>query len=256
MSNPPDSSGFNQTASRKPGGFFVPKRAKTCGSQSGPKGTIIAVSLPNGSTVAVASAYAAAKAFTSISNAAEAVVNDATHTYAIGDILEITSGWSKLNGRLARVKSVVASTSYTLEKIDTSNLTKYPAGSGIGSTRKITTWQQITQILSSASSGGEQGFAPYSFLEDSTERRIPTKKSARGYTFSVADDPNLAHYPVLQAADEDTISRGIRLSLANGGSIFMNAFVTMSDSPSLTQDELMAVEVTISLSAPTTRYVN
>jgi hypothetical protein len=216
----------------------------------------MSVSLPNGSTVAVASAYAAANAFTTISNAAEAVINDADHTYVAGDILEITSGWSKLNGRLARVKSVVAGTSYTLEKIDTTNLTKYPAGSGGGSTRKVTTWQQVQQILNSTSNGGEQQFATYSFLEDSTERRIPTKKSARGYTFNVADDPNLAHYPVLQAADEDSISRGIRLSLANGGFIFMNAYVSMSDSPSLTQDEVMALEVTLSLSAPTTRYVS
>lgn len=216
----------------------------------------MAVSLPNGSTVAVASAYATAKPFSAISNATEAVVTDATHTFAVGDILEITSGWSKLNGRLARVKSVVASTPYVLEGINTSNTTRFPAGSGVGSVRKITTWQQVLQILNSASNGGEQQFTNYSFLEDSTERRIPTRKSARGYTFNVADDPALAHYPVLQAADEDTVPRGIRLALANGGFIYMNTYVSMAGEPSLTQDEVMATEVTLSLSAPSTRYVN
>jgi len=215
-----------------------------------------AVSLPNGSTVAVASGYGAVKTFTAISNATEAVVSDATHTFVVGDILEITSGWSKLSGRLARVKAVVASTSYTLEGINTSDTTRYPAGGGVGSARKITGWQQITQILSSASNGGEQQFTEYSFLEDSTKRRLPTSKNARGYTFNIGDDPALPHYAVLQTADDDRATRGIRLALANGGFIYMNAYVSMADSPTLTQDNVMALEVTLSLSATTTRYAS
>ncbi len=216
----------------------------------------MSVSLPNGSTIAIASGYGSADAFAAISNAVEAVVSDPAHNFANGDVVEITSGWVRLTGRLARVKSAVANTSYVLEGIDTSDIARYPAGGGVGSCRKVTGWTQISQVLSSSSTGGEQQFKEYAFLEDGAQRRIPTTKSAQGYTLAIADDPLQPHYAVLKAADTDRSPRGIKITLANNSPIFANAYVSMNDTPTLTVNEIMALEVTLSLLSSTTRYVS
>ena len=113
----------------------------------------MAVSLPNGIVLAIASAYAASLTVTAASNASECVLT-VTNTLSNGDYVEFTSGWSRANNRVFRVKSVGAS-NVTLEGFDTTSTTLYPASSGTGSIRKINTWTQITQVLNSTSSGGD-----------------------------------------------------------------------------------------------------
>ncbi len=61
----------------------------------------MSVQLPNGSIVSIASTYGTLKTMSAISNAAEAVATlEASHDVVENDILEITSGWSKLSGRI------------------------------------------------------------------------------------------------------------------------------------------------------------
>ena len=103
----------------------------------------MSVSLPNGVLLALATAYAAPQTISAISNASPGVATCTAHGYANGDILEITSGWSRLNNKLVRAASVAANT-FQLEGIDTSSTSLYPAGSGIGTVRKVTTFTQIS----------------------------------------------------------------------------------------------------------------
>lgn len=214
----------------------------------------MSVSLPNGAVISIASSYGTSSAMSAITNASEAVATlAAAHGVVENDIIEITSGWSKLNGRIVRADSV-STNDVTLEDINTSSTTRYPAGSGTGSVREISAWTQISQVLESTSAGGEQQFTTYQFLEDDTERQIPTNKSAQSLTLSVADDPTLAHYSVLVAASDDRLPRAIRIQLPAGGVIYMNGYVTFNKTPTLTINEVMACQVTISLVAEPTRY--
>ncbi|MDN4061490.1 phage tail protein, partial [Massilia sp. YIM B02769] len=77
--------------------------------------------LPNNIAFAVASVFATAVAITAASNAAEAVCT-ATNTFAAGDFVEYTGGWSKANGRVFRLKAATG-TSFTLEGLDTTDVT-------------------------------------------------------------------------------------------------------------------------------------
>lgn len=215
----------------------------------------MSVKLPNGSTVSIASTYAASKNTTVVTNASEAVVTSAAHGYANGDVVEITSGWSRLSGRVCRIKSVTTDT-FALEGIDTTDTTLFPAGSGIGAVRKITAFTQITQVLEFGKSGGEQQFATYSFLEDDTERQIPTQKSAESFTLSLGDDQTLPWYAVLDAADRDRLQRGIKIALPSGALIYANAYATLNRTPTMTKNEVMALSSTFSLVAPVTRYAS
>lgn len=188
-----------------------------------------------------------------ISNAAAAVATlESSHGVIVNDILEVTSGWSRLDKKIVRA-SAVATNDITFEGVVTTSTTTYPAGTGTGTVREITAWTQLSQILTTSSSGGEQQFLEYQLLEADSQKRIPTTKSARGLTFSVADDPTLAGQIVAAAANDDRLYRAIRVTLPSGGLIYYNAYISMGE-PTLTVNQIMAVELTLSLVATATRY--
>jgi hypothetical protein len=214
------------------------------------------VKLPNGSVVSIASTYGAVKAMSSITNASSAVADlGASHGVLADDILEITSGWTKLNARIARV-SVVVTDDVTLEGIDTTSTARYPAGSGIGSVRVISDWVQIAQVTGFESSGGDQQFATYSFLEDDDEHQIPTVKGATSIAITIADDPTLPHYAILEAADEDREPRALKVDLPNGSVIYYNGYISFNKTPSMTKNNIMEVKANASLVAQLTRYAS
>lgn len=215
----------------------------------------MAVTLPNGSLVAIASGYGSAKTITAITNANPGVATSAAHGFTDGDILEVTSGWSRLTNKIVRVDGSAAST-FELEGIDTTSTSVYSAGGGTGTAREITGWTQLAQIVGSTSSGGEQQFLNYQFLEADAESRIPTFKSAAGIQFTVADDPSLPGYILAKAANDDRVPRAIRVTLSNGAILLYNAYVSLSTIPSLTVNELMTIEVTLSLTAEPVRYAS
>lgn len=209
----------------------------------------MAVRLSNGSLVHIGSAYAAAKTVTAISNASEAVVTCAAHGLTTGDYIVLTSGWTRLNERTFRVTSVTSG-SFKLDGIDTTDVNIYASGSGIGEFKKVTTWTQVQQILEITSSGGEQQFVDYQFLEADAAVRIPTFKSPVQMTFSIADDPTLTGYQALKTANDDRDPRAFRVTLANGGKLAGNAYLSLSPTPSLTVNEVMAVQATATLTNP------
>lgn len=213
----------------------------------------MSVSLPNGSLVAIASGYGAVKTITAISNANPGVATAAAHGFTDGDIVEVTSGWSRLTNKVVRVDNAATGV-FDLEGINTSNTSTYASGGGAGSAREITGWTQLAQITNSTSSGGEQQFLTYQFLESDSESRIPTFKTAAGITFTVADDPSLPGYILAKEANDDRVPRAVRVTLSNGATLYYNAYVSLSTIPSLTVNELMTIEVTLSLTAEPVRY--
>lgn len=215
---------------------------------------LCSVQLPNGSIVAIASGYGSVTDIDTLSNADPAVAGvSASHGFTTGDILEITSGWSALTNKIIRA-GTVAGNNVPLEGFDATNTTRFPALSGVGTAREITGWTQLAQILTSGTDGGEQQFLTYQFLEDDAQKRIPTVKNPSGMSFSIGDDPSLAGYILAAEANTDRQPRAIRITLPSGALIFYNAYITLNEIPSLTVNELMAVEATLSLLALPTRY--
>lgn len=215
----------------------------------------MAVSLPNGALVAIANGYGSTLTVSGITNASQAVATSTAHGLANGDFVEVTSGWSRLTNKVVRVANVTANT-FELEGIDTTLTGIYPAGSGTGSARKITGWTQLSQILSSGSNGGEQQFTEFQFLESDAQKRIPTTKSAAGLTFSIADDPTQPGYILASTANDDRLPRGVRISLPSNSKLLYNAYISLNKTPSLTVNEIMACEATLSLLAEPVRYAS
>lgn len=213
----------------------------------------MSISLPNGALVAIASGYGSALSVTALTNANPAVATSVAHGLTDGDIIEVTSGWSRLTNKIVKVDQLTADT-FLMMGIDSSLTSIYPAASGVGSVRKITGWTQLSQILDSSSSGGEQQFLEYQLLEADAQKRIPTFKSAAGLTFSIADDPTLAGYILASTANDDRLPRAVRITLPNGSVIYYNAYISLNKTPSLTVNQIMACQATLSLLAEPVRY--
>lgn len=190
----------------------------------------------------------------SVSASTEAVATvGAGHGLALNDYIVITSGWDLLNGKVVRVKAV-ATNDVTLEGIITYDQTKYPAGAGVGSLKKITAWSQLSQLKSLSASGGEQQFADVTSLTDRTQKQVPTTRSAVTMTIDTFDDPSLAWYADVTAASDASAPYPLKMSFANGSKLVANAYWSLQKVPNVNQNEAMTTQISLSYYAEPVRY--
>jgi hypothetical protein len=208
--------------------------------------------LPNNIAFAVATAFATAVSITAATNAAEAVCS-ATNTFAVGDFVEYTGGWSKANGRVFRVK-LATGTSFTLEGLDTTDTSLFPAGAGTGTVRKVTTWVPITGVTAAEVSGGDGKFVEVPLLDTDMPVNLPDGFTGTTVTLTIADEKGAAHHAALKA-----VSDGVKLSclrgILPGGAVLLYAgYCSFNESPSLAKGSVMAVRAVFSLQNKVVRY--
>lgn len=213
----------------------------------------MSVALPNGVTIALGTAVGSALTVTGLTNANPGVATSVAHGLVDGDIVIVTSGWAKLNERVVKVDQLTVDT-FSLVGIDTSSTTNYPAGSGTGSVKKVTTWTQITQILDANTSGGDMQFTNYAFLEQDFETQIPTQASPMTMTLSIADDPALAGYIAVKAAAEARTPYALRIAFPSGAYTYYYGYVSLNETPSFTKNQIQAVTATFNLLSRPVRY--
>lgn len=213
----------------------------------------MAVELPNGATVHIATALAAEKKATVATNAAECVLTVAGHGFANGDLVLFKSGWGKLNERVFQIGDVKADT-FKLTGIDTSNADEFPAGSGIGAVQKITDWVQVSQIVEFSTSGGEQQYVDFGFLEDDFDQQIPSTKSAMSMSIKIADDTSLSGYKAAAKCSDKGGKWPLKVVLKGGGLICYNGYPSMNKTPELVRNQVMAVTLSYAISGEVNRY--
>lgn len=211
--------------------------------------------IPNGGYFQHAATYDAVLPFTALSNAAEAVATVTGASLAVGDIVLLTSGWSKLDNKVVRVKAATA-TAITLEGIDTTDILLFPAGGGVGTMKKVLTWVQIPQITDLAFSGGEQNYLDVVFLEDDQGKQIPTDKTATSMTLTIADDPVKPFNGVLLKADARKQVEAARLVLPGNDQLLYGTFTSFSKQPAVSRSNLLTRTVSLALQSEPTRYLS
>jgi hypothetical protein len=209
--------------------------------------------LPDGATVSIATGLGPIRPVTALSSAAPPVASAVANGLANNDLAWLTSGWQQLHDRIYKVGGA-ASDSFTLVGADTTNATRFPAGGSAGTVRKITAWQQVTQILGFETSGGDQQFANFSYLEEDFERQLPTITSAQSIALTIADDATLAGYIALKAASDARALTPIRLALVDGSMVLYNGIIALNETPTLTKGQVMSVRASISLQSRPVRY--
>jgi len=212
--------------------------------------------VPTGTLFFIASAYATSKNTTIVTNASEAVVTCAGHGYSNGDIVEVTSGWGRLNLRVFRIKSVATDT-FVLEGADTTSTNYFPAGNGIGSVRKISTFQQITGVMSPSSSGGDPKTVNYKFVESDVEYSINDGFAATGYSMNIdADQIGSAGYTALRTLTDVQTNTCLKMQTRSGSLIFQPCTVALNEAVQLQDGQINVVKVAFNGNNRLTRYAS
>lgn len=211
-------------------------------------------SVPTGTIFSVATVFAAAKTVSAISNAAEASVSCTAHGYSVGDIVQLFSGWGRLNRRVARVKSVTTD-AFVAEGINTTNTEFYPSGSGGGTVKKVTTFQQINKILNPTNSGGEPKNITVKFLESDVEENINDGFTAITEAFEIdADEFGGTAYNALVALSEVQTDTVLKKTLKSGSIILTPSRLAINENVKLTEGSIMTNAVSINGNGRITRY--
>lgn len=192
---------------------------------------------------------------TAITNAAEAVATlGAGHGVIVGNWLQIASGWGALDGRIARVKAV-ATNDVTLELIDTTSTTVYPAGSGVGTVKKIT-WNNLSQVLEFNVTGGEQQFGSYQYIDQDRESKFPTLRSGYTVDIEIHDDISLTQYTKLKAAAASGAPAPLLFTARSGYKVGSAGYWTLGSFPVIQKNDLLKRAINLALTADATEYAS
>jgi hypothetical protein len=211
-------------------------------------------STPTGTIYSVATAFATAKTVSAITNAVEASVSCTAHGYSVGDVLQIFSGWGKLNRRAIRVKSATTD-AFVAEGINTTNTEFYPSGSGVGTVRKATTFTTINKILNQQNSGGEPKNITVKFLESDSEESIFDGFTAVTESFDIdADEFGGTAYNALVALTEVQTDTLLKKTLKSGSMIFTPARIALNENVKMSDGSIMTNGVSINGNGRISRY--
>lgn len=216
----------------------------------------MSVTLAIGTQIQIASGYGSSKAMSAISNVSAAVATLASsHGVAGGDYIEMTSGWGRLDGRVLRALSV-STNDVTIEGLDTSDTTKYPAGTGTGSVREISGWTTITQLTRQLQvTGGGQNYADISSLDDVLDKRIPTTRSPIEVGLPLYFDPTLSWWATVLAASEGSTPLAVRFVFPNSSKLVANAYWSLLEVPTI-EDSTLRTRIDLSFSAAPKTYTS
>lgn len=211
---------------------------------------------PSGTLFSVATVLSASLNTTVVTNAAEAVVTANAHGYANGDIVIIQSGWGRLQKRAFRVKSVATNT-FTLEGADTSNVTLFPPGSGLGSVVKVNTWVQITTVMKPSTSGGDAKKINFKYTESDVEFSLNDGFSAVDRTYELdADSIGTPGYNALKTLTDVQTDTVFRSLAKNGALSFLPCTVALNDEEIMQDGSIVTVRLSISGNNRSTRYAS
>ena len=159
--------------------------------------------IPNGSKLQIAATFGPEITLSGISNATEAVATATgagIDNVAISDIVMLYVDWVNLNGLVCRVKSVQEG-AITLEGVDTTSETLFPAGGGVGTMVKVLTWADLPLTPTIANAGNEQQTTTFQAIQMERAATINTYKSAATQTFTMAHDASNPTRKLLKAYD-------------------------------------------------------
>lgn len=209
--------------------------------------------VPTGTLFAVATAFGNAQTASAVSNAAEAVVTCSAHGYSDGDIVEITSGWGRLNKRIFRVKDATTGT-FKLEGMDTSDTSFFPSGSGTGTVREVTTWVQLSKVMNPGSSGGEPKTVTYKFVESDVEYAINDGFTATTMTLEFDDDDTTAGYTAMRSLTDSQSNTILRMLMRSGAVVYLPCTLAINDVPRLQDGQINRISAQFAGNNRHTRY--
>jgi hypothetical protein len=209
--------------------------------------------VPTGTLFSLATTFGTAVTVSAISNATEAVCTATAHGLSTGDVVEITSGWGRLNRRVFEVE-VIDPASFKLLKANTASTAHFPPGSGAGSVREITAWQQLQKVMSPSTSGGEPKTVTYKFLESDVEYSINDGFTATSMTLEFDDDDTTAGYTAMRNLTDTQTDTVLKMLLRSGSRTYLPCTVALNDVPQLQDGQINRIRGSFAGNNRHTRY--
>jgi len=210
---------------------------------------------PEGSRVYYSATFAAAKTISAASNANPAVLTSTAHGYVDDDIVLYLSGWEDANERVFKVNQTAADTFETLG-LNTASTTYFPASSGTGTTKLISTWVEMPQVLNVNFTGGEPKFA----LIEPLASRNPISQfigfNAVNGTITLGHDPANATYIAMLNLSRTATAVAFKVVGGSGGVSYGYGQMAVGEMWRMQRGQANAVDVAFSGLRPLVQYAS
>lgn len=209
--------------------------------------------VPTGTLFSVATTFGSNITVTAVTNASPAVCTATAHGLTTGDVVEITSGWGRLNKRVFEVVAVDAN-SFSLTNSNTSSTSHYPPGTGTGTVREVTAWTQLSKVMSPSTSGGEPKTVTYKFLESDVEYSINDGFTATSMAMEFDDDDTTAGYTALRTLTDAQTDTVLKMLMRSGARTYLPCTVALNDVPRLQDGQINRINGQFNGNNRHTRY--
>lgn len=199
-----------------------------------------------GSSIQFSNTLASAKTVSAVTNANPPVCTSTAHGYTTNDEVLFTSGWEDATDSVFRV-TVIDANSFSLQGLDASSTSYFPAGSGVGSTQKLSSWTAIPQVLTISASGGDARFATITPLAKRNAVNVPVGFNATSVTLSLAHDPAQAAYITMQGISRALSKVAIKQVVAGGGSTYGYGYMNVGEYPKLNNGQANTVDAALTV---------
>ena len=178
------------------------------------------------------------------------------HGLLVGDFVEVSMlNVSIYDKRIVRI-SATAANAVTLEGLDGSDPDIFPASGASGSLRKISQWDEITQIRELSVSGGDQKFTDTSVLAENVERQFPVSRSASALQITVMDDPSLGWVTTIDGYSRSLSTAALRMRFPNGSRLVTAGYWSLQQTPNIARNEAITSRIDFSFAVDVTRYAS
>jgi len=201
---------------------------------------------PEGSSQQFSQTFASAKTITALTNANPAVATSTAHGYATNDEILLTSGWEDATDSVYKV-TVIDANSFSIQGLDTSNTSFFPAGTGTGSAQKLSGWTAIPQVLTINSSGGDARFTDVAPLSKRNAVKIPTGFNATSVTLSLAHDASNANYQTMLGISRTLTKVAFKQVISGGATTYGYGYMNVSEMPKLNNNQVNTVDAAITV---------
>lgn len=213
------------------------------------------IPLPNGAKLALATTIGAAKVVSAITNANPAVATSTAHGLTAGKIIVFnTPGWPRLDSSVRRVVAPILADTFSIEGLDTTSTTLFPAAAGAGSVQEITAWTQIPKIASFSTDGGDPKTTSVGYLDYEKDINYITGENPTDLSFTISYAPDGAAFAALKAASDSGTIQIVRLTMKDGSMLFYSGQLHFNPKPVTTRDQEMVNTVRLALQGEFTRY--
>lgn len=187
-------------------------------------------STPVGTTFSISQTFAATKTVTIVSNANPALATATSHGYSDNDEVLLLSGWDLANNTVFRVDQQSTDT-FLLKGLNSTSTNSYPAGSGVGTTAKISGWIEIPQILALNPSGGGARYVDVRPIKSLQGLKLPDGFDAATIGFDIGFDPSLSNWDTLLDISRSGTLVAYKSVKASGAATYGYGYFSMSEQP-------------------------